>query len=527
MLFNSYVYLFAFLPLTYIAYRLLLARNLGTRAASLLVIASLIYYAWWNPAYLVLILGSMLANFEIGRWIQHYHQPSFALRRKRLLIAGIAANLIALGYYKYAGFLGDSLNFVINTRLSIPDVVLPLAISFFTFQQIAYLVDVYRGEAREYRAIHYALFVTFFPQLIAGPIVHHREMLPQFSDLSKQDHLANFVVGSTIFFIGLFKKAVLADGVAKYANPAFDAALNGGDLSLLTAWGGVLSYTLQLYFDFSGYSDMAIGSARLFGIKLPLNFHSPYKALSISEFWRRWHMTLSRFLRDYLYITLGGNRRGPIRRYANLFITMLLGGLWHGAGWNFVIWGGLHGTYLMVNHAWAGFAFEERLRHALARSIYRAIAWGLTFGAVVLGWVFFRAQDFHSAMVLLEAMIGMNGVALPNGIMVRLGPLAELLQAAGVGTFIGGGTNFVGMTIWVGVLLVIAIFCPNTQEIMARFEPALVVHRPSDSHALRPVRLIGRFRFQLNGGWAVFMAGATVIAILALNRVSEFLYYQF
>ena len=298
MLFNSYVFIFGFLPVTYLLYRGLTARSLDSAAIGLLVAASLFYYAWWNPAYLGLIVASMVVNFDLGRRISSSRIAHRAKLRRLLLASGITANLAALAYFKYAGFLARSANNVLDVGLAVPDIVLPLAISFFTFQQIAYLVDVYRNEAHEYSALHYALFVTFFPQLIAGPIVHHKEMLPQFTDSTRRDQLDDLAVGASIFVIGLFKKAVLADGIAPYASATFDAAAAGQPVSMLVAWGGALSYTFQLYFDFSGYSDMAIGSARIFGIKLPLNFHSPYKALSITEFWRRWHMTLSRFLRD-------------------------------------------------------------------------------------------------------------------------------------------------------------------------------------------------------------------------------------
>lgn len=524
MLFNSYIYIAVFLPITYCLFRWVRARYPGSVAIALLVVASLVYYGWWNPHYLVLIVGSMAGNFLLGRLIARHAGRH---RGRLLTAAGIVANLGALGYYKYAGFVVGSLNEVGITSLTIPEIVLPLAISFFTFQQIAYLLDVYRNEAHEYRALHYALFVTFFPQLIAGPIVHHKEMLPQFARDLTSSWRGDFLVGTTIFFIGLFKKAVLADGIAPHANSAFDMAAAGDGLSFFLAWGGTLSYTFQLYFDFSGYSDMAIGSARLFGIRLPLNFHSPYKALSISEFWRRWHMTLSRFLRDYLYIALGGNRCGPLRRRANLLATMLLGGLWHGAGWNFVVWGGLHGLYLVINHAWATLGIPARLRGRVSQGAYRGFAWLTTFLAVIIGWVFFRASDFSAAIVMLESMIGFHGFGLPNAIVARLGLGADMLRSAGITTFIGGGADFVAMWAWLALLFPIAVLFPNTQEFMRKFDPALIVHPPAPEHALPGPRWTHALVFDLQTRWAVALAVVALLGVLALNQISEFLYYQF
>ncbi|MCG8098700.1 MAG: MBOAT family protein, partial [Candidatus Thiodiazotropha taylori] len=353
MLFNSFEFIFLFLPITFFVFFFIGKRNHHRVAISWLILCSLFFYGWWDPAYLGLILFSMLFNYSFGIMLS---SDSNGIYKKTLLIIGVAVNLSLLGYFKYTNFLVDQINIVAGTEFNIERIVLPLAISFFTFQQIAYLVDAYRKETNEYNFLKYCLFVTFFPQLIAGPIVHHKEMLPQFDQDSiykiNNHYLA---LGLTIFSIGLFKKVVLADNVAVYANLIFSAAENGEPLSFFEAWVGALAYTFQLYFDFSGYSDMAIGLAYMFGIKLPINFNSPYKATSIIDFWRRWHITLSRFLRDYLYFTLGGNKMGLVRRYANLFITMLLGGIWHGAGWTFVFWGMLHGFYLMVNHAWRKF----------------------------------------------------------------------------------------------------------------------------------------------------------------------------
>ena len=336
MLFNSYEFLFLFLPITIVGF-FVIAKKSQLFAAAWLASASLFFYGWWDVRYVPLLAGSIIYNYAVGLFLSGKAAQASSALKKTLLTIGIVGNLILLGYYKYADFFIRTLNDRLDSHIDLLAIILPLGISFFTFTQIAFLVDAFYGKVREYRFIHYCLFVTYFPHLIAGPVLHHEEMMPQFDKRATYSPQAiNFAVGMTIFFIGLFKKVVLGDGIAPYGSVAFDAVSRGESLELFQAWGGVLAYTMQLYFDFSGYSDMAIGLSRIFGINLPLNFNSPYKALNIIEFWRCWHMTLSRFLRDYLYFPLGGNRKGPVRRYLNLFITMLLGGLWHGAGWQFM-----------------------------------------------------------------------------------------------------------------------------------------------------------------------------------------------
>ncbi|MFC7049585.1 MBOAT family O-acyltransferase [Emcibacter nanhaiensis] len=526
MLFNSYEFIFAFLPVT-VALFFLISRFDHEKAIGVLVLASLFFYGWWNPKYLFLIILSMGINYGVGRLLGNGDKEG--LSRKTILTLGIVFNLGLLGYYKYAGFFVSNVAALTGLDWQIGTIVLPLAISFFTFQQIAYLVDAYEGITKEYKFLHYALFVTFFPQLIAGPIVHHKEMLPQFmQDEKMRLRLDNITIGLMIFSIGLFKKAVLADGVAVYATPVFKAAGSGAELGFFEAWGGALAYTLQLYFDFSGYSDMAIGAARLFGIRLPLNFHSPYKALSIVEFWRRWHMTLSRFLRDYVYIPLGGNRKGKARRYVNLSATMLLGGLWHGAGWTFVIWGALHGLYLVINHGWHFVQSKLGLEGLNKSFLWRGLAWALTFLAVVLGWVFFRAEDFDTATTMLAGMSGANGISIPNGIAVHLGPLQQLLSGLGIDFTLGGGSSFVWTWTWIIVLLPAALLLPNTQQIMDRFGPAY--NRVTDQVAYTLASdslLMRRIRFRPSLGWAAICALMTVTGLLALSQISEFLYFQF
>jgi alginate O-acetyltransferase complex protein AlgI len=502
VLFNSYAFIFLFLPITLLGFHLIGGRGHHRIAIAWLVAASLFFYGWWNPAYLGLILGSMLFNYAVG--VSLSGNPN-----RGVLALGIAANLGLLGYYKYANFFIDNLNAFVGSGFHLETIILPLAISFFTFQQIAYLVDAYRGETHEYRFLHYALFVTFFPQLIAGPIVHHKEMLPQFAKdvlyRLKAEHLA---VGITIFAIGLFKKVVLADGIAVYATPVFDAAEAGVTLTFFEAWGGALAYTLQLYFDFSGYSDMAIGLARMFGVRLPLNFNSPYKATNIIDFWRRWHITLSRFLRDYLYIPLGGNRKGEVRRNINILITMLLGGLWHGAGWTFVLWGGLHGAYLVINHAW-----RRLLQNTQPTHIGSFFGWTITMLAVVAAWVPFRAESMEGAIRILEAMAGTNGFVVPMKYFSRLNEFyqfGEILLAHGIS--FGHSTLFTGTKqIGIGItMLLLVALAPNSHEIVgiSTKKQTLIEWKPTKTMAF-------------------LVAAILFYAISKLNEVSEFLYFQF
>src|SRR5580692_8312514 len=386
MLFNSYPFIFVFLPAVLFGY--FLTGRFGARAPVIwLALASLVFYSFSSWPFVALLLASIAFNYLVGWFLISRHlreRPRFAV-----LTAGVAGDLLALGVFKYAGFVAVNFNAVFSTSVVV-NILLPVGISFYTFTQIAFLVDAYRGKVATYALPHYALFVTYFPHLIAGPILHHRDMIPQFeSDATKRPNPRLILYGLIIFGIGLFKKTVLADGIQPLVALAFDQAAPSFD----QAWIGALTYTFQLYFDFSGYSDMAIGISLMFGIFLPLNFNSPYKATSIIDFWRRWHMTLSQFLRDYLYIPLGGNRRGRVLRYVNLMITMMLGGLWHGAAWTFVIWGALHGIYLCINHAWANYGPSIPQRLARPAGV---LAFVLTFLAVVVAWVFFRADSLAS-----------------------------------------------------------------------------------------------------------------------------------
>ena len=407
MLFNSYAFIFVFLPVVLVGF-FQLAPISHAYAASWLTLASLVFYGYWNPAYIGLLLGSIVCNYTFGLWIAKAGVNQDAVRKKHLLIVAIAANLLFLGYYKYANFFLESANNLANLHWSLGEIILPLGISFFTFTQIAFLVDAYQGKVKEYNFTHYTLFVTFFPHLIAGPVLHHKEMMPQFAHTSTYrinwEHVAT---GLMLFTLGLCKKILLADSLAPFANGVFEGVGHGAIPTTYEAWAGTLAYTLQIYFDFSGYTDMALGVALMFGIRLPINFHSPYKATSIIEFWRRWHMTLSRFLRDYLYIPLGGNRKGKLRRYANLMATMLLGGLWHGAGWTFVLWGALHGIYLTVNHLWHEW-FPEKSARWLPSWLSNFTGGLLTFVTVVAAWAVFRSSDIAQSAVMLKAMFGIE-----------------------------------------------------------------------------------------------------------------------
>lgn len=529
MLFNSYEFLFLFLPLTLAGY-FLIARRGQALSIAWLVAASLFFYGWWNPLYLLLLAVSIAVNFLFGELLGRAFAASRGGLGRLWLALGIAFNLGLLGYYKYAQLVASSINALTGSELFIDTIVLPLAISFFTFQQIAYLVDAHNGITRETRFAHYALFVTFFPQLIAGPIVHHRDMLPQFARPDAlHPSVRNISVGVSIFALGLFKKTVLADGAAPYASPVFDAGAAGQTLTFFEAWGGALAYTFQLYFDFSGYSDMAIGAARLFGITLPANFHSPYKATNIVEFWRRWHMTLSRFLRDYLYIPLGGNRKGKLLRYRNLMLTMILGGLWHGAGWTFAVWGALHGVYLCINHAWGYFAKRVWQRGPLLPGrLVKFFSWSITFVAVVVGWVFFRAASFDAALAMLQGMAGMNGIALPNAIAARLGGAWPLLADHGFTSYLGGGSQFIFTWLWIALLMTLVLAMPNTQQIMHRFEPVMHPHHADARNEVRVMhRLPPALGWEPNLRWAVAAGLVAALGVLAMNSVSEFLYFQF
>jgi alginate O-acetyltransferase complex protein AlgI len=478
MLFNSYEFILVFLPIVLLVFHLAAKSGAFRIATAVLVIASLSFYAYWDFRYLPLLVGSILVNFVIGKNIER-------TLRKRLLVLGVCFNLGLLVYFKYTCFFIASCNVVLGSAFFVPNIVMPIGISFFTFTQLAYLVDAYRGETKGYDLLSYSLFVTYFPHLIAGPILYHKHMIPQFQARSHFTYSdENMAAGVAAFSLGLFKKVFIADSLSGWVKPVFDHV----DLvTFLDGWAGALAYTFQLYFDFSGYSDMAIGLGLMLNVRLPINFNSPYKATSIIDFWKRWHMSLSDFLKNYLYIPLGGNRHGENRRMVNLMVTMLLGGLWHGAGWTFVIWGGLHGLYLVINHAW------RKLGVRMPDYAGRA----LTFLGVVMGWVFFRARTFSDAVELLKAMSGFKGILLPEQIVSRLrslpqfeGNLKDLLDVSEPEVFLA----------LAGLYFFVACF-RNTQKMIE-------LQRPK--------------------WWMAVAVGLiAAVSILRLNRSTEFLYFQF
>jgi D-alanyl-lipoteichoic acid acyltransferase DltB (MBOAT superfamily) len=476
MLFISLEFLLGFLPVAVGGTALLVALGERRFVVAYLLAASFVFYAWRIPEHFVLLAFSIGFNYAAGRYL-------YRNRSRIALATAVAVNLALLAAFKYAGFVADNLNGLAGVEVSFGAIVLPLAISFYTFQQIAYLVDSRRGDAAPHRFLDYALFVAFFPQLIAGPIVHHKELTPQFSGPRFATFRADDIrAGIVLFSIGLAKKVLIADNLRPVADASFGAAALGVEPSMAEAWIGTLAYAFQIYFDFSAYSDMALGLGRAFGVTLPVNFDSPYKAASIVEFWRRWHITLSRFLRDYLYVPLGGNRRGPQRRYANLMIVMLLGGLWHGANWTFVVWGGLHGLYLVVNHLWSRMAGG---RIALPRPVGGLI----TFVAVLVAWVFFRAGSFGEAFTMLHAMSGAGAAA-----------------HGGLALFRDVGFALVFVPIAAGI----AWCCPNALEILRRIEEAPEARRA--------------------GAFATAGLGAaTALALVSLYASGpyEFIYFQF
>jgi alginate O-acetyltransferase complex protein AlgI len=478
MLFNSYPFIFLFLPIALAGY-FWLGRSGNLAPVWWLALASLVFYSVSNWQFVPLLVGSIAFNYFIG-WLLIEKQLG-STTRLGVLTAGVAGDLVVLGTFKYAGFFAANLNAMFSTGFVV-NILLPVGISFYTFTQIAFLVDAYRGNVARYRLPHYALFVTYFPHLIAGPILHHKDMIPQFeSERTKRPDPHLILCGVIIFAIGLFKKTCLADGIQPLVAPAFGANTPSFD----QAWIGALAYTFQLYFDFSGYSDMAIGISLMFGIFLPLNFNSPYKATSIVDFWRRWHMTLSQFLRDYLYIPLGGNRHGRVLRYVNLMITMLLGGLWHGAAWTFVVWGALHGAYLCVNHAWSNYGPAVAPRFARAAN---AAAFVLTFVSVVVAWVFFRADSISSATFVLSRMADPTNIAFGRGEMAN--------------------------ALFIAVYAAIAWFAPNTQEIMGYDHKNRVVGENLGTWLRRP-------------GFLYVAAVTLAFGVLGISQHSEFIYFRF
>lgn len=481
MLFNSHIYIFIFLPIVFLLYFYIRKNLSATFSTSILVIASYVFYAYWNPKYIFLILGSIYLNYMIGGYI-------YKKKSRNLLILGIILNVTPLIFYKYTNFIIINLNNLFGLEFEKLEITLPLAISFFTFQQIAYLVDSYKKITLEYNLSSYSLFVSFFPQLIAGPIVHHKEMLPQFFDKKNINvNHVNIKKGLVLFTIGLFKKAVIADSFISIVSNGFDKNVA---LDFFEAWASTLSYTLQLYFDFSGYCDMAIGSAILFNIMIPENFNSPYKSKNIQEFWRNWHITLGKWLRDYIYIPLGGNKCSQYKKSFNLIVTFLIGGIWHGAGWNFLLWGAFHGIALVIHSA-----FKK-----LKIKVNQLLSISLTFVFVHFAWVFFRSENFERSIEIIKSMIGFNGCMLPKSIDKVLGTLTNPNLKPFLFNIRGDlSSREIMGSIFIG--LVIVFFCPNSKDLSNKVKSNIMT--------------------------AIITGALLAISTLFISRRSEFLYFQF
>jgi D-alanyl-lipoteichoic acid acyltransferase DltB (MBOAT superfamily) len=490
MLFNSLEFILAFLPVTLVVYFLILRWRLTIAARAWLLFASLFFYCWWDVRYLPLILGSILFNYTIGGLLAEYdEQRKNVLRKRSIFVVGVAANILLLCWFKYLDFFIGNVNALFGVDLPLLKIVLPLGISFFTITQIAFLVDAYEGLVEERNLLNYALFVTFFPHLLAGPILHHKVMMPQFDRLrNKVVNWKNLYLGMALFFIGLSKKVVIADQFAAWATPGFDTATT---LNLFEAWLASLSYTFQLYFDFSGYSDMAVGIGWMFNVRLPINFNSPYKATGIIDFWKRWHITLTDFVTTYLYTPILRSF-GRITFNASLvaiFFAMLISGFWHGAGWTFVIWGGMHGVGLVVNHVWR----KRKMK------MPRILAWLITFNFVNISFVFFRARSWERATKVLEGMGGSNGVTMHRSL--RNLPFLEKLGVKFSGSWLSGINGSDWTLIYTMLALIFVVSCRNSMQTVDRLKP----------------------------DWKHFALLLTLAfwGLLNISQVSEFLYFQF
>ncbi len=471
MLFNSYEFLLLFLPLTLSGIYLLTWGKQTKCTIWFAAFASLIFYASGEKYIVFILLESVIFNYLVGSAILQWQEKKNQRYANILLLIGITANLGLLGYFKYTNFFAANLENAFGWHLGIPPIALPIGISFYTFTQIGFLVDSWRGESHRYRISDYLLFVTYFPHLVAGPILNHKKIIPQFEQNRFGRPSAEALYKAAIFFsVGMFKKIIIADNLAGYVHIFFD---HPDQLNIIESWMAALLYALQLYYDFSGYSEMAVGLSLLMNIEIPINFNSPYKSASIVEFWRRWHISLSLFLRDYIYIPLGGNRKGEARRYFNLVLTMFLGGLWHGAGWTFILWGTLHGCGLAINHMWQRFA----------RPLPRVVALPFTFIFVIFGWVLFRSPNLHAAGQLFSAMLG--GHAIPN-----------IFHGADPSSLV----HHVSSSLcWIALLLLWCFAAPNTQQ------------------------------FAEKPRWYVAVIAACMLAasFMSIDSASDFLYFKF
>lgn len=490
MLFNSYEFIFLFLPVALLVYYFLNQMRLTVGANAWLLFVSLFFYSWWNITYLPLILVSILFNYTIGGLLSDSDSLKKQLiSKKTIFVFGLTANIAFLCYFKYMDFFIGNINSLVGANLPLLHIVLPLGISFFTITQIAFLVDAYEGLVEDKNLLSYALFVTFFPHLLAGPILHHKEMMPQFGNVrNKVLNYKNLSLGLFLFFIGLFKKVIIADQLSTTVKVGFDMAKT---LNFFEAWITSLSYTCQLYFDFSGYTDMAIGVGLMFNIVLPRNFNSPYKSTNVIEFWRRWHMSLSNFITTYLYTPILRSF-GKITFRNSLiaiFLAMLISGFWHGAGWTFIVWGGMHGAALVVNHLW-------RKRK---KKLPTWAGWLITFNFINLAFVFFRAKDWNGAAKVVKGMFGFSGF-LPGSVRDVFTPLMVFQSKFGKSVLEGiGGRN---ETFWgLLIILVCVLMFKNSHEIADRFRPSRLTY--------------------------AFLVLISFYTLLNMGKVSEFLYFQF
>lgn len=485
MLFNSYIFILAFLPVTLLVYFLLNRYVRFVFGKAWLVLMSFVFYAYFNPAYLPIILISIGGNYLLS---QGMLRSDKAPVRKLLFAVGLIGNLGVLGYYKYYDFFATNVNALFGTHWILLRVVLPLGISFFTFQQLSYVIDSYRRRVPRYKLVDYALFVTFFPQLIAGPIVLHSETVPQFEDpANRHFNYANFAPGIYAFAIGLAKKVLIADTFAKVAGYGFAV---GRSLNAPEALFVILAFTFQLYFDFSGYCDMALGLGKMFNINIPINFNSPYKSLNIQDFWKRWHITLSRFFTTYVYFPLGGSRKGTVRTCINLMIVFLVSGLWHGADWLFILWGAMHGAMSVI----------YRLFRKKIDALHPAFNWLLTFSFVALAWVFFAAGSVQDATSAQRMDIALN--VIRSLFRMDFGAInATILEAFALPAYLHPGYSQVMLLLWYVGAFVLCLGCKNTYELTASFKP----------NAVR----------------AVYSVALLFVSILSLSGVSVFLYYNF
>jgi D-alanyl-lipoteichoic acid acyltransferase DltB (MBOAT superfamily) len=490
MIFNSYYFILIFLPLVAVIYFSVNKYISAKSAHFFLLLSSLFFMCLWNIYFTLILLLSVLFNYSCGSAMSNSDEGFSSKRKKIIFLIAVTGNILLLGFFKYTNFLLGSINSLFLTNLHTLNLLIPIGISFYTFMQLAWITDVYRYGGFRYNFISYCFYVTFFPYVISGPIAYHKEIIPQFeSDKTSGFNIENLCRGLFIFSIGLLKKTVIADSLAIIADGGFGAPVA---LGFTEAWLTSLSFTMQLYFDFSGYTDMAIGVALIFNIKIPANFNSPYKSLDIREFWRRWHITLSRFMRDYIYISLGGNRSGEIKTLINLMMTFLIGGLWHGAAWTFVFWGFLHGSALVIHRLWLKTGFH----------LNKFLAWFMTFNFVNAAWVFFRAKNFDDALNILKSMTGLNGIVMPSNL--ENNPLLQKLTFVGI-SFGEQTAHLPDKGAFVYYLCIIML-------------PFVLMTRNSNDLLLE---------FQPNRKNALAVSLMMIICLLLLNQTKSFVYFNF